>query len=224
MGLTLTLGIAVRPVGLAPDPQQASVGMQETLAAKGPMTIEEFLAFYEARPDGEKWELIEGEPVMSPSPTDWHQVIAGNIFAALATGKVANGASWIPALGVGTRVPASLRSLPEPDVMVFEHPLGARRSVKEDALVLFEVLSDSNTAKDQAWRRRMYASIPNCRHYVTVDSREVAVVRYDAEARWSDAPALLRLDDTLSLPALGIAFPLADIYRWTPLGLSKEGK
>ncbi|MGE3914339.1 MAG: Uma2 family endonuclease [Hyphomicrobiaceae bacterium] len=191
--------------------------MQDKVAAKVPMTIEEFLAFYEERPHGEKWELIEGEPVMSSSPTDWHQVIAANIVSALATGKVGAGAGWIPALGVSTCVPASQRSLPGPDVMVFEHPLGARRSVKEDALVLFEVLSDSNSPKDQAWRRRMYASIPNCRHYVTVDSREAAVVRYDADAHWEAAASLIRLEQALALPALGIAFPLADIYRWTPL-------
>ena len=198
--------------------------MQDKVAPRGPMTIEEFLAFYEERPPHEKWELIEGEPVMGPSATDWHQVIAGNVFAALAKGKEAGTVDWVPALGVSTRVPISPRSLPEPDVMVFGRPLGDRRPIIEDALVLFEVLSESNTRKDQAWRRRVYASVPECRHYVTVDSRLVAVARYDAEADWTDAPVLTSLDDSLRLPALGIAFPLADIYRWTPLGRSAQGE
>ncbi len=35
----------------------------------GPMTISEFYAFTETRPDEEKWELIEGEPVMNASPS-----------------------------------------------------------------------------------------------------------------------------------------------------------
>jgi hypothetical protein len=36
-----------------------------------PMTMEEFYAFTDTRPDDEKWELIEGEPVLNtaPSPT-----------------------------------------------------------------------------------------------------------------------------------------------------------
>jgi Uma2 family endonuclease len=191
--------------------------MQDEVAAAGPMTIEEFLAFYEQRPAGEKWELIEGEPVLSPSPTDWHQVIANNTGAALVVAALSTNARWVPAQGVSTRVPASPRSLPQPDVMVFENPLGLRRPVKEDALVLFEILSDSNTPKDQAWRRRNYASVPNCRHYVTIDSRRVAVVRYDALAQWADAPELARLSDVLSLPALGIDIKLADIYRWVPV-------
>ena len=35
----------------------------------GPMTIEEFYAFTDTRPDEEKWELIDGEPVLNASPS-----------------------------------------------------------------------------------------------------------------------------------------------------------
>ncbi len=191
--------------------------MSATVVEAGLMSIDDFMAFYDRQPDGQKWELIEGVPVMSPSPADWHQVMAGNIYMALGNAKLVERGSWVPALGMGTRVPVSPRSLPEPDVMVFEHPLGARRPTTDDALVVFEVLSDSNTRADQAWRRRVYASVPNCRHYVTVDSRSLVVVRYDREAQWEAGANLDGLGDVLSLPALGIAFPLAEICRWTPL-------
>ena len=176
--------------------------------------------FTEERPRGEKWELIEGLPVINPSPTEWHQVIAGNVCALLGNAKIATGAAWVPALGVGTKVPVSPRSLPEPDVMVFENPdLGDEPlPVTEDALVLFEVLSKSNTRRDQAWRRKVYASIPNCRHYVTIESRKVAAARYDRDLAWAQGADLEGLADVLELPALGVTIPLADIYRWTPLG------
>ncbi len=42
----------------------------------GPMTIEEFYAFTDGRPDNEKWELIDGEPVLHASPSPFHQRIA----------------------------------------------------------------------------------------------------------------------------------------------------
>ena len=190
--------------------------MSVTVAEAGLMAIEEFLAFYDRQPDGQKWELIEGVPVMSPSPTDWHQVIAGNFGAALVNAAVATNATWVPALGVSTRVPASPKSLPQPDLMVFEHALAGRKPVKEEALVLVEVLSDSNTPRDQAWRRQNYASVPNCRHYVTVDSRKVSVVRYDRDTQWVDGVQLDGLGDMLALPGLGIEIRLADIYRWVP--------
>ena len=180
------------------------------------MTIEEFLAFTDTRPQEERWELIEGVPVLSPSPTDYHQIVASNITTFLMNAKADSGASWFPMIGTGTKVPASAHSLPEPDVMVKEHaPTGTRAS--DDALVLFEVLSPSNTKTDQAWRRQVYASVPNCQHYVTVSLKTVEVATYDRSDRWKGR-SLTLLAESLALPALGLSVPVADIYRWTPLG------
>jgi Uma2 family endonuclease len=130
--------------------------------------------------------------------------------------KTERGPSWIPLIGTGTRVPASEHSLPQPDVMVKERP-PTGSAVSDDALVLFEVLSRSNTKSDQAWRRRVYASIPNCQHYVTVSLKAVQVDAYDRNAEW-EKRGFNGLSDGLALPALGLSIPLADIYRWTPLG------
>jgi hypothetical protein len=49
------------------------------LAPDEQMTIEEFLAFADSRPDGERWELIEGVAIISPSPVEHRQVIVLNI-------------------------------------------------------------------------------------------------------------------------------------------------
>jgi Uma2 family endonuclease len=121
-------------------------------------------------------------------------------------------------LGVGTRVPVSPRSLPQPDVFVKEGA-ATGRPVTDDALVLFEVLSRSNTKTDQAWRRRVYASVPNCQHYVTVSLKAAEVVAYDRASKWHER-SVAGLHEQLALPALDLAIPLADIYRWTPLGQS----
>jgi Uma2 family endonuclease len=186
------------------------------LAPEQQMTIEEFLAFTESRPDEERWELIEGAPVLNPSPIDYHQMVVANIVAFLIRRKVETAASWFPLIGTGIRVPASANSLPQPDIMVKEHALSGS-PVSDDALVLFEVLSRSNTKADQAWRRRVYASVPNCRHYVTVSLKAVEVDAYDRDNAWSRR-TLTGLADALALPALGLSMSLADIYRWTPLG------
>jgi Uma2 family endonuclease len=183
------------------------------------MTIEEFLAFAAARPDEERWELIEGVAVMNPAPIEHHQMVVSNIVAHLIAHKRASGAAWFPMLGVGTRVPVSPRSLPQPDVFV-KQGAATDSPVTDDALVLFEVLSRSNTKADQAWRRRVYASVPNCQHYVTVSLKAVEVVAFDRENGWQGR-RLATLEDSLSLPALGLTIPIADIYRWTPLGDAK---
>jgi Uma2 family endonuclease len=186
------------------------------LAPEQQMTIEEFLAFTDTRPEEERWELIEGVPVLNPSPIDYHQIAVTNIAGFLWRFKAECNPPWLALIGTGTRVPASANSLPQPDVMVKEQP-PTGSAVSDDALVLFEVLSKSNTKVDQAWRRRVYASVPNCLHYVTVSLKAVEVTAYDRESNWRPR-SLTGLEQALDLPALGLAIPVADIYRWTPLG------
>ncbi|MFM9939309.1 MAG: Uma2 family endonuclease [Hyphomicrobiaceae bacterium] len=180
------------------------------------LTIEEFLAFTATRPQGERWELIEGVPIMNPSPIQWHQVVAVNITTVLMNHKARTAATWLPMLGVGTRVPISPRSLPQPDVYVQQGP-ATDKSVTDDALVVFEVLSRSNRKSDQAWRKKVYASVPNCQHYVTVSLKRAEIVAFDRSDQWQ-ARTIQGLDAAVGLPAIDIAMPLADIYRYTPLG------
>ena len=190
-----------------------------TLDPREQMTVEEFLAFTEQRPDGERWELIEGVAILQASPSKVHQIISSNIVRELGNERKLLKRRWLPLLGVGTRVPISPNSLPQPDAFVLETPdddEAAYDNTTTDALVLFEVISRSNTRRDQAWRRRVYASIPNCQHYVTVHQRRIEVVRYDREADW-EATNLKSIDSTLELSALGAALPLAQIYADTPL-------
>ena len=43
------------------------------------LTMEQFHAFRDSRPEEEKWELIDGVPMMMPPPTLVHQRIAANL-------------------------------------------------------------------------------------------------------------------------------------------------
>ena len=184
------------------------------------MTIEAYLAFTETRPREERWELIEGRPVIGPSPTLWHQQIAANICVSLTKLRDQHDLPWIALLGTGTIVPVSPRSLPQPDVMVLPGIVEEGDThYTDDVLILFEVLSRSNRRADQLWRRRVYASIPNCQHYVTIEQRRLAVTRYDRADGWKGT-VRKSLDGKLELAGLGkdIAIPLREIYRFTPLG------
>ena len=192
--------------------------MRAKVAATDQFTVEEYLAMTAERPEGERWELIEGVAILSPSPSTWHQVIAINIDTELSNWKLKHDVSWVPLLGTGTRVPISPRSLPQPGAMVLpEFPDGPPSSVVETALVLFEVLSKSNTKADQAWRRRVYASVAKCEHYVTLEHSRAEVVRYDRANAWK-AGEPLGAADHLTLPALGeFSVDVAALYRWTPV-------
>ena len=189
--------------------------MPAKLAEIDQMTIEEFLAFTEARPDGEIWELIEGVAVMNASPTEWHQTICGNILYCFMDHKIRTLAPWLPMIGVGTRVPISPRSLPRPDVFVKEGSATDSHAT-DDAVVIVEVLSRSNGPKDRAWRKRVYGSVPNCQHYVTVSTTLAEIVRHDRSSRW-EGISVTGLDAELALPAIDVTIPLREIYRWTPI-------
>lgn len=192
------------------------MSIRAKLTPEQQLTIEEFLAFTETRPQEERWELIEGVAVLNPSPVEFHQVIAANICYVLMAHKRATDAPWLPMLGVGTRVPASPRSLPQPDVFV-KAGAATNRPDTDDALVIFEILSPSNKRADQAWRRKVYASIPNCQHYVTVSLKALDVTVHIRADGWVGHHCT-DLTDTLKLPAIGVSMPLAEIYRWTRLG------
>ncbi len=189
--------------------------MPAVLAEADQMTVEEFLAMTTTRPDGERWELIDGVPVMNAAPTQWHQRIAINIATALDAAKIAQNATWTAFLGVGTHVPISPNSLPQPDVYVQEAE-GLNTSETDDALVIFEILSRSNNKADQAWRKRVYASVPNCQHYVTVATKKAEVVLFDRSNGWK-GETLIGLDATLELKTIQALLPLRNLYRWTPI-------
>ena len=190
--------------------------MQAKVAEIDQMTVAEFLALADARPEGERWELIEGVAVMNPSPTKWHQDIAGNVLYHLTSHKIAHDCPWIPRMGVNTVVPVSPRSLPQPDVYVESGITDSDSHVTDDAMIIFEVLSRSNKKADRAWRKRVYSSVPNCQHYVTIAHKTAEVTRFDREDGWT-GHTLKGLDAALSLPAIDVSIPLSTIYRWTPI-------
>ena len=92
------------------------------LAPEQQLTIAEILALTASRPDGERWELIEGVAVLNAPPVQVHQMAVGNIVSFLLAQKERTDAMWFPLVGVGTRVPLSPRSLPQPDVYVQAGP------------------------------------------------------------------------------------------------------
>jgi len=50
-----------------------------------PMPIEDFLSFAERRPKHERWELLDGAPLMMVGGTEGHALILGNLLTALRT-------------------------------------------------------------------------------------------------------------------------------------------
>ena len=180
----------------------------------GPMTVEEFYAFTEARPDEEKWELIDGEPVLNASPSPMHQWIVANVLLALRNRAGAN-ALWAALPGLGVRVSDVNR--PEPDVLVVPRAGGSADQLgrdRSDLIVAFEILSPSTEDRDLRWKRIAYGSLPSLTDYVIIAQDVADVVVFSRETGFVER-RFKSLTDSVALVSLGISLPLAEIYQDT---------
>ncbi len=174
-----------------------------------PMSVEEFFAFTDSRPDDEKWELIEGEPVLQASASWRHQRIVTNLLYCLEAIRLERRPSWSAVPGIGVRV--SDTSLSEPDVLIRPNTDEAIHEC-DDALVAIEVLSESTADRDLRWKRKAYARVASLLYYVVIAQDAVEVVVFARAAKFAEQ-RLESLDAALDLATLGISLPLAEIYR-----------
>jgi Uma2 family endonuclease len=187
--------------------------MARTANEIAPMTVEDFLVFVEARPDDEKWELIDGEPILSPSASFTHQIIVRNLLLHLGIASLAGPADWAAIPGIGVRL-SDFRA-PVPDVLIRPAD-NLKGHVCDDMIVAFEVLSPSTADRDLRWKRKAYADLPSLAHYVVVAQDAVEIAIYDRTANWAER-RLENIEAALDLPAVGARLPLAQIYRQTGL-------
>jgi len=190
--------------------------MAETLQGGYRMTIEAFRAAVDDRPDSEKWELIDGEMVLSPTPTNRHQIIVGNLLYELETIRRRAGATWQAMPGIGTRHPDDEHNEAVPDVMIVP-PSSAVANWTFDVLAAFEVLSPGSARRDMVRKPQFYRRIASLTHYVVLaqESRQATVFARDA----GFAPRPLSGEaDAVVIEPLGVTLRLADIYRDVSFG------
>ena len=185
----------------------------------GPMTIADFYAFTDTRPDEERWELIEGEPVLNATPSRLHQIIFLNVTSLLRNALLES-TSWEVLPGLGLKL--SDVSRPEPDVIIrpktapYDDP---KSRDCDDAIIVFEILSPSTANRDLRWKRKAYASLPDVKEYIVIAQDAVEVVVYARRAGFAEH-RLESMNSALELADLGIVLTLADIYRDTGLSQS----
>ena len=182
----------------------------------GAMTVEQFYAFADTRPDEEKWELIEGEPVLNAAPSLLHQRIAGNIFFIFRMKEREGNVPWSVVQELGVRV--SDTSRPEPDVLVFprRHYLSDKQRDLNEVFAVFEVLSPSTEKRDLGWKRKVYPSLASLTYYVVVSQDTVNVMVFARDDAFGGR-RYQSLEEVIDLPLLGISVPLAEIYHDTGL-------
>lgn len=185
------------------------------LAQTTRMTAAEYLAFERAA--FERHEFIDGEVVMMSGARRQHDVLAGNLYAAIHAQLRARGRPCQPFTSdMRVRVPdSSLYTYPDLSVVCGEARFEDDQvDVLLNPTLLVEVLSPSTAAYDRGEKWERYRTIDSLREYVLVDQGRIHVEHYlrRKDGTWifselNDAAGILRLE------SIACEIRIADLYE-----------
>ena len=183
-------------------------------AQKHKMTLEDFLAWEAEQP--ERWEFFNGEAFMMAGGSDVHNVVTGNMYMALRIGLQHMRCNVFMS-DVRLRL-AESDDLFYPDVFVTCTDADrARRQVKEDPVLIAEVLSPSTEAHDRGDKFAAYRRFAGLKTvlFLSQDRAHVECFTRGDDGRWVLSEASGETA-RLALPAFDFELALADLYRDLP--------
>ncbi len=200
------------------------------------MSGRDFRSFQEGRPDHERWELVEGVPVMMTPPLMEHNRIASNLENLLNEALAEHDPTRIAVQRPGIEFPwppavlADLRKAdyrPEPDVAVVNYDdaiAGVRFT--DTAYFLAEVLSstdeDLTPISGEPWidvKVRLYQAHGPCEAILLAEQGRMFVKLHVREAQGWAEHVFADADARVELPTMGLSCRLGEIYadtRWQP--------
>lgn len=173
------------------------------------MRVADFIDLIRSYPDEQRWELLDGDPVLMAPQSERHQSIVANLLQALSGPAKARQCRALPGLGILSD--QNDHYAPIPDVVVRCGPL-ARDGYARDPIFVAEVLSPSTMDHDRGSKVRFYKSVPSLRTILLIYQEEdrIEVWRRDATEAW--VFARLSLGDVLELNDLALSLRVADVY------------
>jgi Uma2 family endonuclease len=183
--------------------------------ASGTMDVDEFMAFLQTRPDGERWDLIEGVAVMMAPASYAHQRITYNLCSLLNGAFAARRLDLFAYFDAGVRSPGVRNFQPQPDVVVVPGVAGYDL-YSERFQLAGEVLSPTNTHAEIDLKLRRYREAPDNHYVVVIEPREFLVLIYARSRDWEPL-TLTNADDRIEMPEFGLSCRVGDLYRGTPL-------
>ncbi|MEL6064433.1 MULTISPECIES: Uma2 family endonuclease [unclassified Methylobacterium] len=171
------------------------------------MNVAAYRHWVEPRPDEERWELLDGEPVLMAPPSARHQRIVLNIAQRLDALARERGCGAYPGLAI---LSAAMDDYaPYPDVVVHCGPMPPTGFV-DDPLVIVEVLSPGTMTNDRGRKLAFYATVPSLQSLLIVYQNEARIEIWRRDADWT--MRVVGPEDVVDLPELGGTLPVAEIY------------
>jgi Uma2 family endonuclease len=182
--------------------------MSALLKQKPHYNVAAFIEYIMPFPDHERWELLDGEPVLMSPQSERHQRVVSNLLAKCRALGQRKGCAEYPGLGVLNDDVGDYA--PIPDVLVRCGPVGKGGYVTDPVLVA-EVLSPSTAANDQGRKLEFYKTIASLRTILIIDPEDRRVENWTRHDNgWSKKITLGA--GTVPLAALDSEIKLAEIY------------
>jgi Uma2 family endonuclease len=190
--------------------------------ASARMTVATFLEWASRRPEGERWDLIDGEPVPTRGPAPEHAMAAETVRHARIKRRIdhalsealANGGHESEVFVSGPMVQIDAATAFEPDVVVScaEVPEGL---LVPEPMIVVEVLSGSTRNRDLTIKLAGYAALPSVAHYLLVETDRRLVVHHHRVAGEPELRTAIVRQGVLRLDPPGLTLDLDAIYAGT---------
>jgi len=180
-------------------------------------TEEEFYAARDAAPPGERWELVDGELLVTPSPHWTHQNVVGRLFVLLDAYVRAHSLGMVFCAPLDVRLRSGL--VTQPDLLVVPAGLlGTYEDTVNQLLLAVETISPGSARFDRVVKRPRYQRerVPE---YWIIDQRSETIERWRPD---DERPEILA--DRLIWHPEGAVEPLdVDVVRFfADLALPRE--
>ena len=182
------------------------------------MTVDEFLAWDSGDRTGQRWQLVDGEPVAMAPASDNHGSIQAELARLLGNHLVERGSPCrvVTEPGVVPRV-RSNENWRVPDLGVSCTPSSGGVDVPAPVL-LVEILSPNNHAetRNNVWA---YTTIPSVQEILVVHSTriEAELLRRRDDGSWPEQPETIEAEQILELASVSFSISLDALYRTTSL-------
>ena len=171
------------------------------------MGVAEYRNWVEAKPDGERWELLDGVPMLMSPTSGRHQRIVANLVRRLDDLAERRGCSALPGLAVLSEAMDDFA--PIPDIVVQCGPL-PRDGYTRDPLLVAEVLSPSTMSMDRGRKTDFFRTVASIQTFLIVYQDAHRVEVWQRDAGW--AMRMLGQGEAVDLPELGGTLAVSDIY------------
>lgn len=175
------------------------------------MTIDEFLAWQPGQ--GQRYELVDGEPVAMAGAKLRHDRVTGNAFSEVRRQMRAAGSPCDAfTADIGIRTP--IGNIRRPDISVLCPPFDEDATTSDTPRLIVEVLSESTERVDRLIKLDEYKAIDALDYIVIADPTRIEVGFWYRDAvRFWRSVTLQQTEAVIDMPALGIAISLAALYE-----------